>query len=157
MARAGFYVGTVLLAVAVWQFQRYMYTRSVSFIYPSLDALNPLQEKQLEAFLEMNRLLTTLGTTLLGAIGFLMAGRRTRVSSELWTALASAVCVGLSVYFGYLAYQGILWMLQNAFFDLSNPQVSWTLHAHFYTFLLGVLLFADFALHSLGTEDGHEG
>jgi len=123
--------------------------------------LSPLQDKQMSAFLEMNRLLITLATSLLGAIGFLLANKREGQSARaLWAALASAVCVGLSLYFGYRAYEDIIQMLQPPYpaFDLTGPLVSWDRYAHFFTFLLGVFFFFDFAFHevSKSKEDSHE-
>jgi hypothetical protein len=157
IARLGFYIGAVVLAAGVWKIEVLMQSRMQ--VYGSLiDSLTQLQEKQLEAFLDMNRLVTTLGTTLLGAMGFFLASSRKAHSlpRELWAAFGSAVCVGLSLYFGYHAYEDILLMLQNKTFDLTSPQISWDRHAHFNTFLLGVFLFADFAFHELSKEDGRE-
>ena|SRR5215831_8781302 len=153
VARVSFYVAAVFVVASVFLFQRYMYRLGASYASPLVQNLTSLQEKQLEAFVEMNRLLTTLGTTLLGAMGFLLVGRRVRLTrGELLVALASALCVALSLYFGYIAYQAVIWMLQNAFFDLGNPQVLWTLYAHFYSFLVGAFLFVDLAIHSFNKE-----
>jgi hypothetical protein len=124
------------------------------FVYEVVNSLTAMQLKQLDALLEMNRLLTTLSTTLLAAVGFLIIKeRKPRIRQELWAALASAVCIGLSLFFGYLVYLGILWMLGESFFDLTNPHILWARQAHFYAFLLGVVFFADFAFHYVREED----
>lgn len=41
-----------------------------NILEPQVESLTQLQEQQPQAFLDMNRLLTTLGTTMLGALGF---------------------------------------------------------------------------------------
>jgi hypothetical protein len=158
-ARLAFYIGAIVLGMVVWAGEVYMQNRP-QILGSSISELDPLQEKQLDAFLEMNRLLTTLGTTLLGALGFFLVSRRKPGSSppDLWAAFASAICVGLSLYFGYRAYEDIIGMFQPPYrtFDLTATMISWDRYAHFYTFLLGVFFFADFALHQLSPEDEHE-
>jgi hypothetical protein len=142
-----FFCIAVVTGVIVWGVQEYMYFQGRAYIEERLDALSALQDKQLSAFLEMNRLLTTLGTTLLGATGFLLNTRRRGAEPHMWLGLASALCIGLSIYFGYEAYEDILWMLEGRFFDLSNPEIHWTHAAEFYTFLLGAIFFCAFVTH----------
>ncbi len=156
VARFGFYVAVIALAVVVWLLQDNLFSRP--YIEAQTEALNPLQDKQLDAFLEMNRLLVTLGTATLGALGFMMttASKRNLAWRELLSAAASAVLAGCSLYFGYLAYQGIMWMLQNGFFNLDNAAIQWTRRAHFYTLLASAFFFADFIIHDLGKEGGNE-
>ena len=156
IGRAGFYIGTVAIALAAWQVQRYVAGQYI--LEPLVESLNQLQEKELQAFLDMNRLLTTLGTTMLGALGFLLASGRSdqRGLSVRWPALASGAFAGLSVFFGYIAYEGILYMLKNQFFDLNAPVILWPHRAHFYTLLLSVFFFGDFAIHDLNKEDRRE-
>lgn len=138
--RLVFYVGATAVVLLVWQVQKHV---TGAYFEPLIDSLTPLQEKQLDAFLEMNRLITTLGTALLGAIGFLLVnGRKEHLRpGALWTALGSTVCVGLSLLSGYIVYLGILWMLQSKFFNLNISGILWARQAHFYTFLLGVVFF----------------
>jgi hypothetical protein len=154
--RLVFYMGATGFVLAVWQYQQHI---TGNWIEPLVSNLNTAQEKELDALLEMNRLITTLGTGLLGAIGFLLINvrRANRGSVALWAACASAVCVGLSLFFGYVVYLGIIAMLQNQFFDLDIRPILWARQAHFYTFLLGVVLFGDFAFHNLQVENGNNG
>jgi hypothetical protein len=158
IGRLGVYIIAMGVVAVVWLFEFYMQHRTQ--LYGSLiEKLNPLQEKQLAAFLEMNRLLITLGTTLLGAMGFLLTGERKAESSrrELRAAFGSALCVGLSLYFGYRAYEDIILMLQApATFDLTGFLISWDRYAHFCTFLFGVFFFVDFAFHEMIKENRHE-
>jgi hypothetical protein len=154
IARFGFYLGVIALALVVWQVQESMFSKS--YIEEQTVALSPLQEKQLDAFLQMNQLLITLATATMGALGFMLSQGKMRRWRELLSAAASAVFAGCSLYFGYLAYQGILWMLQSGFFNLDNPAIQWTRHVHFYALLLSVFFFADFIIHDIGKEDPNE-
>jgi glucan phosphoethanolaminetransferase (alkaline phosphatase superfamily) len=154
-ARGGYYVAVIVLAAAVWIVELQLQS-GVQVYGVQIDHLSQLQEKQLDAFLNMNSLLTTLGTALLGALGFLMiSGRKAHPSPKhLLAAFGSAICAMLSLFFGYQAYKDILFMFQNNTFDLDGTLIVWDRQAHFYTLLLGVLLFADFAFHTLSQEDG---
>lgn len=151
IARFGFYMAVIVFALVVWLVQDNLFSRS--YIEAQTEALNPLQEKQLDAFLQMNQLLITLATATLGALGFMLSQGRKRRWRELISAAISAVFAGCSLYFGYLAYQGILWMLQSGFFNLDNAAIQWTRHVHFYALLLSVFFFADFIIHDMGKED----
>src|ERR1039458_697279 len=129
--RFGFYVGAVAIALVAWQVQRYASGQNI--LEPQVESLTQLQEQQLQAFLDMNRLLTTLGTTMLGALGFLLASgsKGQHRSSVRWPALASGAFAGLSIFFGYVASEGILYMLRNQFFDLEAPVILRPHRAHF--------------------------
>lgn len=150
--RFGFYLGAIVLAVVVWRTERYM--QSGTSIYQA----TPIQEKAVDAFLEMNRLITTLATTLLGALGFLLFGGRTAQSwsRERWAAVAGAVFVCLSIYYGYVAYLDVISMLELSYFDPYSAQLLRAQYAHFYTFLVGVILFAGFVYQNMCTEDQYE-
>jgi hypothetical protein len=113
-----------------------------------------LQGRQLDALLQMNQLLITLATATLGALGFMLIQGRKRRCRELASAAISAVFAGCCLYFGRLAYQGILWMLQSGFFNLGNA-AQWTRHVHSYGLLLSVFFFPDFIIHDRGKEDGN--
>lgn len=151
IARVAFYIGAAVVAAVAWEFQNYPVVHQ-QIVRPVAESLTQIEEKQLQAFLDMNRLLTTLGTTMLGALGFLLAsGRKDHPRSrELWPAIASGAFAILSVFFGYAAYEEIIAMLQYPFFDLNAPMIFWPHRAHFYTLLLSVFFFGDFAIHDLG-------
>jgi hypothetical protein len=154
IGRLRFYSGIVVLVAAVIGYQWFMQNR-VQVYGPSISELSPLQEKQLDAFLAMNQLLIALGTAMFGALGFLLTKQRRNSSvQQLWPAVGSAVCVGLSFYFGYRAYDDILFMLQppNSTFDVNGTLILWDRMAHVVTLMLGAILFADFAFHEFGLE-----
>lgn len=154
-ARLAFYVGCIVLATIVWKTEVYKQynTADVLGVLPTSNSPDQLQQAQLNAFLEMNRLVTTLGTTLLGALGFFLSNRKANSErGELWAAFASFVCVALSLYYGYRGYMDLIGMLNNNTFDLGGSLISWDRELHFNLFLLGVFFFADFAFHELNRE-----
>lgn len=157
IGRLGFYIAAAFLALVVWRSEVYMQTR-VQVYGVSADSLSDLQQQQLQAFLDMNRLLTTLATTLLGAVGLLTFGgfKGHHCSRELWAAVAGGLCIGLSLYFGYHAYEDILFMLQNQTFDLTSAAIFLDCQAHFYAFLLGTIFFADFVYQNMRIGGDHE-
>jgi len=152
LGRFGFYFGVLVLAAAVWEVQHYL--QSAPAIYDSV----PIQAEAVNAFLEMNRLLTTLATTLLGALGLLLFGgfKGKTCSRELWAAVVGAVSVSLSIYCGYVAYLAVISMLEAGSFDPYSPQLLRAQYAHFYTFLVGVVFIAGFVYQYMGDLDEHE-
>jgi hypothetical protein len=148
----GFYLGVLVLAAAVWEVQHYL--RSAPAIYDSI----PIQTEAVSAFLEMNRLLTTLATTLLGALGLLLFGgfKGKSCSRELWAAVVGAVSVSLSIYCGYVAYLSVISMLEEGTFDPYSPQLLRAQYAHFYSFLVGVIFIAGFVYQNMGEADSYE-
>jgi len=150
--RFGFYLGVLVLAGAVWEVQHYL--QSAPTIYDAI----PIQTEAVSAFLEMNRLLTTLATTLLGALGLLLFGgfRGKSCSRELWAAVVGAVSVSLSIYCGYVAYLAVISMLEAGSFDPYSPQLLRAQYAHFYTFLVGVIFIAGFVYQNMGEADKND-
>lgn len=153
--RLVFYVGATGFILAVWQYQRHV---TGNWIEPLTPSLSTGQDRELSALLEMNRLITGLGTGLFAAIGFLLVNMRraNRGLEALWAACCSSICVGFSLFFGYVVYLGVISMLQNQYFDLNVGPILWARQAHFYTFLLAVVLFGDFAFRNLHVEDSYE-
>ena len=160
----GYYIIVALVGIGVWKIQGYMTSLSQSqtiqqsedgVIGPALTQLDNIQERQLDAYLEVNRLLTTFGTTLLGALGFLLIGQKRAVewTRHRWAALLGALCVAISIFFGYVAYLFILSMLRDGIFDLTASNPHWAQQAHFYTFLAGVVFLGDFVFHNLTKEE----
>ncbi len=145
------------VGLAVFGLQTYMYQQGRHYIEVQQTVLSDLQDKELTAYLDMNRLLTTLSTTMLGAIGFLMNSRESASSSlALKLAFGSALCVGVSIYCSYEAHEDILWMLEGQFFDLNNPQMLWSRITAFYAFLLGGMLFLLFVAATLTGVRSHD-
>ena len=152
VGRFGFYLGIIVLAFAVLKFENYLQS------IPTAIPVTTIPDKAVDAFLEMNRLLTTLGTSLLGAVALLLFGglRGKACSRDLWAAIAGAVSVGLSIYYGYAACQTVTSMLDAGVFDPHSPSLLTNQNAHFYTFLAGVIFFSDIVYQNMRMEDGHE-
>jgi hypothetical protein len=151
--RIAFYAGALGVVMAVFLCQ---WNPGKTLEIP-INSLNSLQDQELKALLDMNSLITTLDTGLLGALGYLMINGRkvSRWSGTMWLAFFSAASAALSLLFGYVVYLGVIRMLEWGFFDLNNPSIQWARSAHFYTFLLAVVLFGDFAFQTLH-EEGHD-
>ncbi len=149
--RLVFYMAATAFIVLVWQYQKNLFNNTIVAVTDTSAA--SLKDKELDALLAMNQLVTTLSTGLLGAIGFLLVNvrRENRGSVALWAACCSAVCAALSLFFGYVVYLAVITMLHNQFFDSTIDSLLWPRQAHFYFFLLAVVLFGDFAFNNLRT------
>ncbi len=170
----GFYIAVVFFAIAAWGTQSWMSALAqrqlvekapTSGIFGEavpVTQLTDVQQRQLDAYLEVNRLLTTLGTTLLGALGFLLFGQQKAGAwtRHRWAAFLGTFFVAVSIFFGYVAYSFVLQQLQNLVqpfelnpaLDLTSSSPHWAQQAHFYTFLAGVVFLADFVFHNLTKE-----
>lgn len=114
-----------------------------------------LQQRQIDSYFEMIKLLITLATLAMGGItGYVLNRKETTTLSrpQLRRVLASWTLCAVSLYFGYLANQQVTWMLNNGFFNPSNPRVWIPTRAQFWSFLACVVVFADFVY--AGLPDG---
>ena len=164
----GFYLIVFLVAIAAWEGQSYMYGTGEKIIVQQSQAeggvvnevpekCNGLQTQQIDAYMEVNRLLTTLGTTLLGAVFYLLSGGTKVVwTCRRWAALTGMIFVAVSIFFGYVAYLFIISVLHDGRCDVSTLYPHWAQQAHFYTFFLGVVFFADFTYCNLMRGNKHE-
>jgi hypothetical protein len=158
----GFYIVVFLIAVVAWESQKYMYATGEKIILqqslatggvigPVLSQCDGVQKQQIDAYLEINRLLTTLGTTLLGAVFYVLSGgiEKFEWKCRRWAALTGMIFVAISIFFGYVAYSFIISVLQDGRCDISTLYPHWAQQTHFYTFFLGVVFFADFTYCNL--------
>jgi hypothetical protein len=110
------------------------------------------QKKQVDSFMEVNKLLITLATLSIGGItGFVLHRDKSLKlnESQLRRVIASWALCAASLYFGYLSYQQVTWELYWGFFDPYNSRLWWPARAQFWTFLSSVVVFADFIYGSL--------
>lgn len=160
VSRLIFYIAAILLVVVVWRVQRAMDVAAIqpgTIISASASTSggpNQWQQMGLQAISDMNSLLITLATALLGGLGFLLSGglgARTR-TRHLWSAFICALLVAISIYFGYVGHLHVLWMIDNQNFDPQSLVYKLPSYSQFYTLLLAVFFFADFAVHDLFEE-----
>jgi hypothetical protein len=150
--RLAFYACAFVLMVAVWRFE--VYLQSGPLIYQNI----PIQSAAVDTFMGMNRLLITLGTSLLGAMGLLLSTgfRGKSCLKELWAVMAGGVCIGVSIYYGYVANMAVMSMVASGSFNPYSPLLMRTHNVHFVTFVLGVIFFAGFIFQNMTTEGEHE-
>ena len=142
MAFATYYVNTRPLpeAVSVWD--------------PSAAAA---VMKAYDAYAAVNNLLTTLATGLLAGLGLFMANSQRRCAEKaLWPAAASALCVCVSLYWGYISSQNVEWAIEYSIPTLGIPKLQWPRILQCFAILLGVFFFAVFVMRdftSVAPED----
>jgi hypothetical protein len=138
---------TILVLVA---FEAFL--TSLPFADAIPDYAEELQQRQLDSYFQMIELLITLATLAMGGItGYLInRGREIGMSAaQFRRVIASWTLCAASLYFGYLAYQQVVWMLNNGFFNPYNPRVWVPTRGQFWCFLACVVVFADFVYVSL--------
>lgn len=125
---------------------------SFKFAAAITDNSAEFQRKQVDSFMEVNKLLITLATLSIGGItGFVLQRDKALKLSQpqLRRVIASWTLCAASLYFGYLSYQQVTWELYWGFFDPYNSHLWWPARAQFWTFLSSVVVFADFIYGSL--------
>jgi hypothetical protein len=148
--RMALYVIVAAVALVVW----YSEGRSSTFYASQQD--NPTQWQQMGVSVasETTRLLTTLGTGLLGALGLLMGGAAGDVRTRhMWAAFASAVSAGVSLFYGYVVHLHLLWMIAYKTLDTTSPFFVTPSHCQFYALLAAGLFFADYAAQNMGSRN----
>ena len=145
-----FYAVFAALVVALIAFEAFL--TSLPFADAIPDFAAELQQRQLDSYFQMIELLITLATLVMGGItGYVInRGRETGLSGrELRRVIASWTLCAASLYFGYLAYQQVVWMLNLGFFNPYNPRVWIPTRGQFWSFLSSVIVFADFVYVTL--------
>jgi hypothetical protein len=142
MISLGFYLGIAVLAILVWRLT--VYINNLPYV------LGPTDEKALskawDAYAAVNTLLTTLGTGLLAGLGLFLTSkpRQHHPMRELWPAVVSALCVCLSLYWGYISSQNLEWAIEYSVGTLDLYKIQVPRELQFLMILLGVVFFADF-------------
>jgi hypothetical protein len=145
-----FYLAFSTIVLMLVAFEAFL--TSLPFADAIPDYAEELQQRQLDSYFEMIQLLITLATLAIGGITGYVINRdnTTGLSSEqVRRVVASWGLCAASLYFGYLAYQQAVWMLNNGFFNPANPRIWLPTRAQFWTFLASVVVFADFVYTSL--------
>jgi hypothetical protein len=158
---SGFYICATVLAIASWYIQGWIWSKSLPPPNTVLGTATPFSDtikQAVEAYLEVNQLLTTLATTVLGALGFVLF-RRGAVNvrtPRLWAAVVGALLVAVSIFFGYVAYNFMIAILQTGSIDFAAPTsrpLIISQQIHFYTFLVGIVFLTDFVFHNVRKGD----
>lgn len=140
--RATFSLAALLIgAVLALMFFERGYIENLSFAETKVTSLQTTHQEQLDLFVEQANLLTTLASALLAglAAALLKSENAPIPQSQLAFLLAAVMLSGASLYFGYLAYQEVLWMLHSQFFNLEEPHVAWVRRLQFFSFLSSAL------------------
>lgn len=147
-----FYAGMVLLAIVMWKYTGYINSKPYVIAPPSDPAA---LSKAQDAYASVNNLLTTLGTGLLAALGlFLTRGdKRRHIGPRIWLAVLSAVCVSVSLYWGYISSQNVEWAIETSIGSLELDMFQVPRQQQFHSMLLGVFFFADFVRRDLVQTD----
>jgi hypothetical protein len=165
LVKIRFYGVFVTLAAFVWAVQVLAYRNILyapSTILGTINTSSTVDWSSItvKAMTDINALLTTLGTALLGAVGLLIAkAGNSSKSGHMWAAFLAAVCGGVSLYSGYECHCFILTMVQYSAL-LGNPAFTGPYEnayliykdMQFFALLAGAAFLADFAFHDLGEE-----
>jgi len=157
LVRMAIYLLLIAAVFFVWRYLGLLTPPSTSPQLPSTQ-LTPIQKTELDAYLQMNQLITTLSTGLLAGIGYILNRGKMKGSSEArWLTLGSAFCsaafAALSLLLGYFVYQMLIGELDDGVFNLDFPLLLYSSFGHFFSFLLAVALFAELAFQVFHAED----
>lgn len=148
--RVGFYIALAVIAAIAWQLQ----SGPAAFFPQPTDKPTEWQQMGVQVAAESTRLLTTLASALFGALGLLLgsAFSKDSVPRQAWSAIVSALCAGLSLFYGHVVHLHLLWMLDNRVFESTNALFVQPIHYQFYSLLAAAFFLAVFAVHNLGGE-----
>jgi hypothetical protein len=145
-------VAFYVLIVAVAAVAGYASTRGVSFALPTSDTPTTWQQMGVQVASEATRLLITLASALLGALGLLLGDRFAGGGTprHLWSAFACALSAGVSLYYGYVVHMHLLGMIGLHAFEPTSEIFLNPSHKQFYALLAAAAFLADFAFHNFG-------
>lgn len=160
-ADVGFYIVVIVVAILAWTFEGYMNRRDLQQLESqgglgpdAVTQLDSVQAKELDAFLDLNQQVTTLGTALLGGVCYLLFNSsKGSVWKKRKSAVAGALLISVSIFFGFVSYSYLIGRLQDGNPDPTVGATRLAQQVHFYTFLLGVVFFANFMFHNLPKEE----
>ena len=149
-----FYLACATIVIVLVAFEAFLTRLPFADAIP--DFADQLRQRQLDSYFQMIELLITLATLAMGGItGYVINRDNTMGLSRVMRrrVVASWALGAASLYFGYLAYQQAVWMLDNGFFNPANPRIWIPTRAQFWSFLASVVVFADFVYASLQATD----
>ena len=149
-----FYLAFATIVIVLVAFEAFLTRLPFADAIP--DFADQLRQRQLDSYFQMIELLITMATLAMGGItGYVINRDNTMGLSRVMRrrVVASWALGAASLYFGYLAYQQAVWMLDNGFFNPANPRIWIPTRAQFWSFLASVVVFADFVYASLQATD----
>jgi len=153
-----FYILVIIVGSLAWASQSYMQSRAQKDLEAQGGVAgavdSDLVQKSFDALLDANQQVTTLGTALLGGVFYLLFDGRKGLAwrQRKWAVVAGVLLVSVSIFYGYVADSFIVWTLAWGNPAAMGPIYNSAERIHFYTFLLGVIFFADFIFHNLPKE-----
>jgi hypothetical protein len=159
LAKVRFYGVFVILAASVWAVGHY--ANRLIFGVPGtiFGVTDPSTSADwssitVKAMTDINALLTSLATALLGAIGLLIANAgNSSKTAHTWAAFLAAISGGVSLYCGYECHCFVLTMITNqTFFGTYEDAYLIYKNIQFFALLAGALFLADFAFHGLSED-----
>ena len=100
--------------------------------------------KAQDAYAALGNLLTTLATGLLASLGVFFTRTKNDSARVLWPAVLSALCVCISVYFGYISSQNIAWAIESQIPTINLPKLQVPRQLQFFSLVAGVYFYAEF-------------
>jgi hypothetical protein len=148
----GFYIVFVVLAIVLVGVTNYF--NSIPFFAPGGEPDPAALSKSWDAFAGIINLLTTLATGLLAGMGWFFTNRLNQryPARDLWLVGAGATCAILSIYFGYISSQNLLWAIENSV-GVFVAKVQRPRQMQFVALVLGVVFFADFVRRNWNKVD----
>jgi hypothetical protein len=154
------YAAVLVLILLVCGFQYYLYIQTMSqrnTVFSSSSDATFIQWQQMgvQNASETTRLLTTLGTALLGGLGLVLGNRdpSSPKRRHLWSALVCAMGACLSLYYGYACHLSLSAMIFSANFDPYSLAYKRPSQLQFYALLVALLFFTDFVVYNLNEEE----
>jgi hypothetical protein len=147
-----FYMVAIGLVIVLGKITIYLDTRP--YVAPTATVPDALSKAQ-DAHANVGNLLTTLATGLFAAFGvYLTRTAKHRLSTgQLWRAALSVFFIFVSLYFGYMASQNLVWAIESSVGTLDLPKLQWPRWLQFYSLISSVFCFADFVRRDLSASD----
>jgi hypothetical protein len=115
-----------------------------------VSALDELQKKSSEIIIEINKLMTSLATLIIGALGAFIIKKyetlKIKAAFPRILVAASSMFAVFSIYFGYVLYMKMIEMLSNNFYNPNNSLIETPRKYQYYCLWLSAILFVVFVL-----------
>lgn len=137
----------LLFVLLGWLFIEFFYSSTPK---PSIEIkeLTNLQEKSIEIFIEMNKLIISFALLLIGGIGGFILQKNSIIMDyslgQTLLIMLSLLLNVISIYFGYTSYFSLVEILSNSMLNLDMDMITAPQKYQFFSFTFAVLLFGSF-------------